>query len=176
MRTTFEGKMGEDTVLVRLGSGGLHIEFPEGAQALPPGAELQLPLQRLKSWMDFGHRLYCNDMSLGELVIDMQDEEDSASVARMMMTLALRLRDAQNRSNVAETEGTEQPACSAASPVVPLPNDAGDEQRSATYRPRARRREPDDGPVEDSCGECDAAVNRAQDHVQSPTVVPPMCA
>lgn len=173
MRTTFEGRVGEDTVVVRLGSVGLHIEFPDGSQAVAPGAELQLPLQRLKSWIDFGHRLYCNDASLGELVIDMQDEEDSASVARMMMTLALRLRDAQNQSNVAQAEDAEQPACSAAPPLVPLPNDAGGEQRPATFSARARRRESDDGPMADGCG---AAGNRAQDHVQSPTVATTECA
>ena len=98
MRTTpYNAKLEDEPVLVQLGSDGLYIVFPEGAGELPP-AELRLPFQRLTSWMDSGQRLHCNDASLGEVVLDMQEAQHAASVARMMMTLAVRLRDAETAS------------------------------------------------------------------------------
>jgi hypothetical protein len=175
MRSTpFDAKIGEDTVLVRLGSSGLHLEIPEGTTELAPGTDLALPFRRMKSWMDFGHRLYCNDASLGEIVLDMQDEQDASSVARMMMTLALRLRDAEAQSDCtgaddhsvhADQDVTH--ACTAAPPVVPVPHDAAVEQPPTSFRSRARRRGSDSGLVDYSNEEIGDVANT----VQAPMVV-----
>ena len=134
MRTTpFDAKLAEDTVLVRPGSTGLHLEFPEGTRELEPGTDLVLPYRRLRSWMELRHRLYCNDADLGEITFDMQDEQAASTVARMMMTLALRLREAEAQSDCAgpdaQAVGAEQDAT-----VVPVPHDASCEQPSTSFR------------------------------------------
>lgn len=168
-------------MLLQLGSDGVYLEFPEGTPEHVPGAKVVLLFRRLKSWMDSGHRLYCSDANLGDIVLEMQDEKDAAPVARMMMTLALRLRDAEAQSNStgpdAQTEDAQEEMthtrCSAEhSAVVPLPNDTvGELPTSSTIR--SRRRAADALPVDIDHEEGGAPMHLAiNNHVRSPTVAP----